>query len=209
MIREAPPPGEERAECSDEDLLMAYREHGDREAFGALVHRYERGLFCHLRRYLGDEEAAEDVFQQTFLQVHLKCDKFDPGRRFRPWLYAVATNQAIDYQRQNRRHDKMLSLDWSNVEGNGNASPLKALAERGEQDPVEVSRVHEIQMQVQDALAELENPLQRDLVKAVYFRGRKYREAANDFNIPEGTVKSRLHTALKKLRSKFSGLLTN
>ena len=53
---------------------------------------------------------AEDVFQATFLQVHLRCDQFEEGRRFRPWLYTVATNQAIDAQRRNKRH-RMVSLD--------------------------------------------------------------------------------------------------
>jgi len=62
---------------------------------------------------------AEDVFQQTFLQIHLKCDQFEEGRKVRPWLYTVATNQAIDYQRRNHRHN-IISLDrrlQSDVEG--------------------------------------------------------------------------------------------
>ena len=51
----------------------------------------------------GDAEMADDAFQATFLQVHLKCDYFEPGRKVRPWLYTVATNQAIDAKRRNRR----------------------------------------------------------------------------------------------------------
>ncbi len=76
---------------------------GDRRLFEELIRRYERELFNYLKQYLGDTQLAEDAFQSTFLQVHLKCDQFDPERRFRPWLYAVATNQAIDTQRQRRR----------------------------------------------------------------------------------------------------------
>ncbi len=78
--------------------------------FEELVRRYEKELYGYLRHYLGNAEMAEDVFQQTFLQVHLKCDQFEPGRKVRPWLYTVATNQAIDYQRRNRRH-RMSSLN--------------------------------------------------------------------------------------------------
>ena len=81
-----------------------------RGAFEHLVQRYEGELYSYLRRYLGDAQMAEDAFQTTFLQVHLKCDKYEPGRRVKPWLYTVATNQAIDTQRRNRRH-KMVSLD--------------------------------------------------------------------------------------------------
>ena len=101
-----PPCGER----TDEDLLLAYRNHGDRQAFEELVHRYETELYSYLRNYLGHAQMAEDAFQATFLQVHLKCGQFDPGRRVRPWLYTVATHQAIDAQRRNRRH-RMVSLD--------------------------------------------------------------------------------------------------
>lgn len=89
---------------NDEELLLSYRTERDGEVFEELVHRYERELFAYLRHYLGNAEMAEDVFQQTFLQVHLKCEQFEPGRKVRPWLYTIATNQAIDYRRRNRRH---------------------------------------------------------------------------------------------------------
>ena len=89
---------------SDEELLLSYRSQRDGGIFEELVHRYERELFAYLRHYLGNAEMAEDVFQQTFLQVHLKCEQFEPGRKVRPWLYTIATNQAIDYRRRNRRH---------------------------------------------------------------------------------------------------------
>ena len=101
---------------SDEQLLLAYRQTGRRELFADLVRRYERELFNYLRRYLGDPGMAEDAFQATFLQVHLKADQFEEGRRVRPWLYTIATNQAIDAQRRNRRH-RMISLDRVGMEG--------------------------------------------------------------------------------------------
>src|SRR6187397_2007196 len=98
------------AEWTDEELMLAYRDRGDRDAFDQLVHRYERELYSYLRRFLGDAAAAEDAFQATFLQVHLKCDQFESDRKVRPWLYTIATNQAIDLQRRIKRH-KMVSLD--------------------------------------------------------------------------------------------------
>ena len=97
-------------DLSDEELLLEYRDHGNRPALEELVHRYEKELYGYLRNFLGDPEMAEDVFQQTFLQIYLKCDQFEPERKLRPWLYAVATNQAIDHQRHYGRH-RMASLD--------------------------------------------------------------------------------------------------
>src|SRR5690606_12984162 len=98
------------ADLSDEALLERARTGGDRAAFAVLVERYERELYSYLRRYLNDAELAEDAFQMTFLQVHLKCDQFDGERKFKPWLYKLATHQAIDSQRRNKRH-RGLSLD--------------------------------------------------------------------------------------------------
>ena len=109
---------------TDEQLLLRYRQTGDRELFDQLVYRYERELFSYLRRYLGSAEMAEDVFQAAFLQVHLKCEQFQEGRRFRPWLYTIATNRAIDAKRQNKRHC-MVSLDQ--VPGNPAADEVNRL----------------------------------------------------------------------------------
>ncbi|MCG8649459.1 MAG: sigma-70 family RNA polymerase sigma factor, partial [Pirellulales bacterium] len=101
------------SDVSDESLIAQYRQSGDRGLYETLMRRYEREIYSYLRRYIGNSEMAEDAFQGTFLQVHLKCHQFDPSRRFRPWLYAIATNQAIDVQRRNKRH-RMVSLDRSN-----------------------------------------------------------------------------------------------
>src|SRR5438477_4708396 len=96
-------------ECSDEELLARFRR-GQREAFGVLVRRYERELFGYLRRYLGDASLADDVFQNTFLQLYTKIGTYERGRPVRPWLYTIATHQAIDALRRNGRHTA-LSLD--------------------------------------------------------------------------------------------------
>src|SRR5688500_19666596 len=99
---------------TDEELLLGYRKSHDPDLFAELVKRYERELYSYLRRYLGDAEMAEDAFQAAFLQVHLKCQHYEAGRAVRPWLYTMATNQAIDAQRRNRRH-RMVSLDRAGV----------------------------------------------------------------------------------------------
>jgi len=186
------------ASRSDEDLLLAYCSRGDREAFGALVHRYERELYGYLRHYTGDAETAQDVFQQTFLQVHLKCDRFEHGRKVRPWLYTVATNQAIDYQRRNRRH-QMVSLDRRATRpADEDAGALVDLLDNPEPDPGELAETAEQHDQLREALNELPEPT-RQVVRLVYFQGLKYREAADILSIPVGTVKSRLHAAIHKL----------
>lgn len=183
---------------SDEQLLLQYRQGGSRELFATLVQRYERDLFNYLRRYLGDAGMAEDAFQATFLQVHLKCDQFEKGRRFRPWLYTIATNQAIDAQRRNKRH-RMVSLDRFGQGSDGNdVGKLVDLLVSGAGDPLEHVSQFERDEWVREALGELSEQM-RSVVHLVYYEGMKYREAAEVLSIPVGTVKSRLHAAIAKL----------
>ena len=188
---------------SDEKLLLGYREDRDAGVFEELVHRYEKELFGYLRHYLGDAEMAEDVFQQTFLQVHLKCGQFEPGRKVRPWLYTVATNQAIDYRRRNRRH-RISSLDRSTFgsaeEEAGALVDLLGGPDPGPADNVESTEEHDALRRAVDALPEAS----RQVVVLVYFQGLKYREAADVLSIPVGTVKSRLHAAMCKLTESLS-----
>lgn len=182
---------------SDEELLLAYREHQDRLAFAALVHRYERELFSYLRRYLGDAAMAEDAFQATFLQVHLKAGQFEPGRKVRPWLYTIATNQAIDAQRRNKRH-RMMSLDRRNSQDTEELGSLLDLLASKENSPTAGAESEERSRWIQEAVAQLPENL-RAALTLIYYQGLKYREAADVLGLPVGTVKSRLHTAILKL----------
>ncbi|MEN6458577.1 MAG: RNA polymerase sigma factor [Thermoguttaceae bacterium] len=185
---------------SDENLLLAYRDEQDGRMFEELVRRYEKELYGYLRHYLGSAELAEDVFQQTFLQVHLKCDQFEPGRKVRPWLYTVATNQAIDSQRRNRRH-RMSSLDRiPRGEENGTLADLLGVAGGGPDSGAEAAEESEALRRAVDGLPEA----CRQAVILVYFQGMKYREAAEVLGVPVGTVKSRLHAALEKLTESLS-----
>ena len=185
------------ADWTDEDLLVGYCQQGDRRLFEELVRRYERELYSYLRRYLGNAEMAEDAFQQTFLQVHLKCDQYEPGRKVRPWLYTVATNQAIDAQRRNRRH-RMVSLDRRMGHDDADAGALVDMLVQDEAGPVELLESGEQREFVRELVDRLPEQL-RQVVNLVYYQGLKYREAADVLSIPVGTVKSRLHAAIQKL----------
>ncbi len=190
-------------ERTDEELFATYRRTQDRRSFAELVHRYERELYTYLRRYLGEAATAEDAFQSTFLQVHLKSHQFEEGRKFRPWLYTIATNQAIDSQRRNKRH-KMVSLDRRTTnESEDDLGSLLQLLESRESGPAAQLESVEREGWARKAVAELPDAL-RSAVTLIYYQGLKYREAADALGVPVGTVKSRLHTALVKLNEAWN-----
>jgi RNA polymerase sigma-70 factor (ECF subfamily) len=189
-------------DCTDEDLLARFQK-GQTEAFGVLVSRYERELYGYLRRYTGDSNLAEDVFQNTFLQLVVKIGQYEPGRPVRPWLYTIATNQAIDALRRSGRH-QALSLDQYREESsNGEAHSLMDTLESRLPDPVAVTEGQERKERIRASVDQLPDFLRQVLLLA-YYQGLKYREIADILEIPVGTVKSRLHTALVKLQEMWN-----
>lgn len=189
-------------EVSDEDLLTRFRD-GLTEAFGVLVRRYERELYGYLRRYLGDSNLADDVFQNTFLQLYTKAGQYEPGRPVRPWLYTIATHQAIDALRRQGRH-QAVSLDQSREElPNGEVRSLIELLESRGPGPTEQLEEEERREKVRASVDRLPDFLRQVLIMA-YYQGMKYREIADVLGIPVGTVKSRLHAALVKLQETWS-----
>lgn len=188
--------------CSDEELLTRLQE-GQREVFGVLVRRYQRELYGYLRRYLGDADLADDVFQATFLQVYVKIGQYEAGRAARPWLYTIATHQAIDAMRRAGRK-AMVSLEQSTSESdNGEVRSLIEMLEARDVGPVDKAEAHERAEMVRATVEKLPEFL-RSVVILAYYQGLKYREVADILEVPVGTVKSRLHTAMLKLQEMWS-----
>lgn len=182
---------------TDEQLLAAHRR-GDDEALRELVERYHGELFRFLYRLVGDRAAAEDVFQDAFLQVHLSADSFDTSRRFRPWLFTIAANKGRDYLRKKgRRRERELSAPVGGNSGTGGGRPA-AFVDLMEIDipgPETGLDREERDRMVQEALAGL-SPTLREILLLAYFQRLSYAQIADDLGIPLGTVKSRLHAAV-------------
>src|SRR5258706_4332768 len=178
---------------ADEELLAAYRG-GERSSFSALVERYRRELFHFLVRFLSDRAAAEDIFQETFLQVHQSADQFDPQRRFRPWLFTIAANKARDLMRsQARRPTNPLQATISPNDDERNQ--FIDLMEASEPMPGEAMEREELQKVVQATVEGMPDHL-REILLLSYFHQFPYKEISDILQIPLGTVKSRLHAAV-------------
>ncbi len=188
---------EDLDQMTDEELLTRYRDEGRPEDFNTLVRRYERELYRYLARYLGDKSLADDVFQNTFLQVHLKRGLYESGRPVRPWLYSIATHQAVDALRKAGRHPTV-SLDLRSSSSESDPSALVDLLVSDTPGPLSNLQGEERKVWVRQAIESLPEGLRQTLILA-YFEDLKYREIADVLRIPVGTVKSRLHAALSKL----------
>jgi RNA polymerase sigma-70 factor (ECF subfamily) len=186
---------------SDEELLARFRK-GQQDVFGTLVRRYQRELYGYLRRYLGDADLADDVFQNTFVQVYSKAGQYEAGRPVRPWLYAIATNQAIDALRRVNRHPAV-SLEQTETESDGEKRGLVDMLAGRDADPFDNVDQAETREQVRACVDRLPDFL-KQVVLMAYYQGLKYQEIADALEIPLGTVKSRLHAALTKLHDAWT-----
>jgi RNA polymerase sigma-70 factor (ECF subfamily) len=176
---------------SDEGLLAAYIR-GERSAFQLLLARYRDELLHFLTRFLGSRAAGEDVFQETFLQVHMSAATFDPARRFKPWLFTIAANKARDYH---RKHKKRPMVSLSNAIGDSEGQRFVDLLEADLPSAQERIADAERSRLVRDVIDSMPLHL-REILLMSYFQRLSYNQIADSLEIPLGTVKSRLHTAV-------------
>ncbi|HEX8325559.1 MAG TPA: sigma-70 family RNA polymerase sigma factor [Tepidisphaeraceae bacterium] len=178
--------------ATDEQLLAAYLG-GDRGAFADLVRRHEQELYRFLRRFTGDAAAAEDVFQEAFLQVHQSARSFDPSKSFRPWLFTIAANKARDLLRSRARR-RTVSTD-APMDREGVTTLLSSMPclDAG---PADRAQTAEIERRV-TAVVEGLPATHREVLLLAYFHQFPYRQIGQVLNLPLGTVKSRLHVAVR------------
>jgi RNA polymerase sigma-70 factor (ECF subfamily) len=178
---------------SDAELFVRYAA-GEEDAFREIVSRYKDALYAFLRRFVNQQGAVEEVFQETFLQLFMSRDSFDPSRPLRPWLFTIAANKAKDFLRKQHRTT---------------AIPLGTIAEQEEMSfddvlncltsdthiPYERLEKRETSARVREIIADMPENLREILILA-YFNKFSYKQMAEILSIPIGTVKSRLQTAV-------------
>jgi RNA polymerase sigma-70 factor (ECF subfamily) len=179
-------------ERRDEELLAAHLD-GERAAYRTLIGRYRDELLHFLIRFLGSRSAGEDVFQETFLQVHLSADTFDFSRRFKPWLFTIAANKARDHHRKyGRRVAVSLSASvGDDQEGQRFVDLMEADLPTPETPVLDAERSRLVKAVVDSMPVHL-----REILLLSYFQRMSYNQIAETLEIPLGTVKSRLHTAV-------------
>ena len=178
---------------TDETLLQEYL-NGNTASFELLVRRHAQELQQFTVRFTGNAVAAEDVVQDTFLQVHTSAERFDPSRRFKPWLFTIAANKARDFIRRRKRRRELSFEAQMSGEADDGQRFLSLLS--GESDsPDDNLALDEKRRGVRAAVDELPANLTEVLILA-YFHRFPYKEIAEIVGIPLGTVKSRLHSAV-------------
>ncbi len=171
---------------SDEALLDAIVKRGSQHHFGTLLARYKLKIYHIALSVLGPSQQAqaEDVTQEIFIKLYHRLESFRGDCRFSTWLYRMAVNTSIDYQRKNKKFD---------------AVDIHQIAEQAAEGTAE-SNVETMDMSVHVKQSiETLTQSQRMMVYLVYWLGLKVREVAEVMDCPEGTVKVYLARAKKLL----------
>jgi RNA polymerase sigma-70 factor (ECF subfamily) len=175
---------------SEADLITLART-GDAVACESLVRQHQQAAFRLAYLLLGDAVDAEDVTQEAFLRALKALDGFDVSRPFRPWLLRITANLAHNRRRSMGRY-------WAALRRLAQATPDRAVT--GRSSPIDSDDAGWQAQTLWEAVRRLSEPDQQ-VIYLRFFLGLSEAEAAATLQIAVGTVKSRLHRALGRLRA--------
>ena len=179
-------------EIADE-LLVLNSQAGSETAWKRLVQRWHPKLFQQARRVAGSPEAAADITQEAWLAILRSIRRLDDPAKFHSWSHRIVANKTADWIRRKQRNRQL----------------IRRIAE--EQQPVEAddsqtdehARREQVET-VQKTIRQLPHEQQR-LLKLFYVEGKSIKEIALRLAIPQGTVKSRLHSIRQEMKMHLKG----
>lgn len=169
-----------------EPELIARSLDGDHEAYSQLVDRYKNAIYHHCFAIVRDEDAAEDIAQETFITAYYKLNRYNPDYKLSTWLFKIATNKALTWLKKSKR--EILADDG-----------LFASVASEQPSPGKMAEYSELHA----AIAKLKSNY-RAIVSLYYWKGLSYEEIATALAVPTGSVKVWMHRAKKQLKKELS-----
>ena len=191
---------------SDQDLVERIRER-DAQAFEMLFERYGEMIRRHLARTVRDDVAAQDLVQEVFMRVWTRAEQWSGRGSFKAWLYRIATNLALNHLRSVRRkRERPLDVfdEWSDDEGGLNPAPAW-LIDTSALGPDAALEQAERRARFQQIVEKLPHE-KREAFRLVHEMEMSMRDAADELGVPEGTVKSRLYYAKRRLAHQWQDM---
>lgn len=164
----------------------------DEAAWEQIIARYRKKVFGIAYKFTGRFEEAEDLTQEVFFKVYKALQSYKKEQDFSWWLVSISRNACIDYYRSVKRERKILSGDVNDLRN----FKFQGLTPQGNMEAAERSR------SVRQGLGELPEDLRHVLILRD-LQGLSYKEIADQLNLAEGTVKSRIHRGRAELAEKI------
>ena len=173
----------------EEEELIRLLKAKDKDAFTYLYDHYSTALYGIAFRIVNKEEIAQDILQEVFLKIWKNIDNYNPSKgRLYTWLLNITRNYAIDHFR---------SSDFQHQNKIQNLEDSVSAVDKQMQGTMLSDHIG-----LKETIAELK-PEYKQMIDLLYYKGYTHDEVANEFNIPLGTVKTRIRTAIMQLRDKL------
>ena len=182
----------EQTLTQDSELIEA-SQNGKDEAFRELMVRYMGPIFNFSRQYSKTDEDAEDITQDTFFKAWRHIKRFDPTKSFKPWLYAIARNTALDHLKRKR------ASAFSELDGDDSDIQFADTLEDDSPTPSDIFEQQELAFEVAESMKDL-HPDHRAVLIMHYREELTFNEIADIMKKPMNTVKSWHRRALSKLK---------
>jgi len=176
-------------EAIQDELLVLRCQDGDAEALSDLVARWRPRLLAHAGRLTGDPAAADDAVQEAWLAIVSRLGRLDDPARFGVWARRIVTNKCADWIRRRQRDRRAVAQAARNASG-AEAPPASEIEQAEETGAAN----HALRRAMRDLSSE-----HRAALALHYLDGLSVRDVAAALGVPEGTVKSRLHHARRRL----------
>lgn len=188
----------------DYQLVLRARDEGDERAYADLMRTYREPLYMMLFKMTSDATAAEDLTIEAFGKAFHQLKNYTPNHAFSTWLFAIASNNCIDYLRRKRKEqtyyiDDVIAPSYDESQPVSRELNIPSEANNPEEDMVRQQRI-----QVMREFIKQLKPMYRYIVELRYFEELSYEEIAAKMNMPIGSVKSKLHRAHNLLFSILS-----
>jgi RNA polymerase sigma-70 factor, ECF subfamily len=188
----------ETSRCIHDSLLIREAQGGNHAAFAQLVHFHDEAVLKVALRITGSESDAQDIYQEVFLKVYKKLDCFRFECSFSTWITRIATNACLDHLRKNRNRKENDTIRVG-VDGVERDLLDQVADDKPGNNPEKELLRRELRGRILCGLKQL-TPQERMVFDMKHFQGMKLRAVGEILNTSEGSVKTSLVRAMRKLR---------
>ncbi len=181
---------------TDEDLILQIKS-GNDTAYHILMSRYMKHIFNFILQYVRIREEAEDVAQDTFFKAWKYINRFKNGMKFKPWLFTIARNTALDYIKK-KKATSFSEIDATTTDTEDDSSFAESVVDT-EPLPSELFSRAQLSEQLDNAMSVL-HPDHRAVLIMHYREDMTFEEIAETLKRPMNTVKSWHRRSLDKIR---------
>lgn len=173
-----------------DEALVSYVQNNEGQGYEEIINRYQSPLLRYAIRLLGDQEAAEDVVQDTFISTYENINSFDVNRKFSSWIYRIGHNKSINEIRKNKKN---IALEEApEITSEDNKEKIEGKISKEEAQKILGENIGNLTLKY------------KEVIILRYIEDKSYEEISDILKIPTSTVGVRIKRGLDKLKTRIN-----